>query len=81
MVEKAGNTELVNQYTTLISAEQVKLTQLENKWSTYSSQLQIYNEDSAKYKSEKDAENLLNKDNLANINSEYSFILPYLPKT
>ena len=79
--EKAGNTELVNQYTTLISAEQVKLTQLENKWSTYSSQLQIYNEDSAKYKSEKDAENLLNKDNLANINSEYSFILPYLPKT
>lgn len=77
--ENASNMELVNLYTTLIAAEQAKLSQLEDKWSTYSTQLQIYNEENEIYQSEVSAENKQNTDNIDSINREYEYILPYLP--
>lgn len=77
--ENASNMELVNLYTTLIAAEQDKLSQLEDKWSLYSTQLEIYNEENEKYKSEVSAENKQNTDNIEDIKHEYEYILPYLP--
>ena len=79
--ESAGNTELINQYTSLIRQDEKALADLKANYTKYDVEMQIYNEENAKYKAEIAAENKLNTDNLAKINTEYAYILPFLPTT
>jgi len=79
--EALGDQELVAMYNDLIAKEQEKLTALEKMWKDYFSAIEIYNEENAKYLSEKAAEEQLNIDNIAKINNDYEYILPYLPAT
>ncbi len=79
--ESAGNTELINQYTSLIQQDEKALADLKANYTKYDVEMQIYNEENANYKAEIAAENKLNTDNLDKINTEYAYILPFLPTT
>ena len=52
---------------------------LEEEFVHYPDLIEMYTEDKALYDAEIAAENQLNVDNIAKINSEFEYILPYLP--
>ena len=77
--QNANNQELIAQYTNLIDQENDKLRKLEEEFVHYPDLIEMYTEDKALYDAEIAAENQLNVDNIAKINSEFEYILPYLP--
>lgn len=79
--QNANNQELIAQYSDLIAQENDKLKKLEEEFVDYPELLQMYTERNAEYNAEIAAENQLNVDNIAKINSEFEYILPYLPAT